>query len=505
MRDKREQPDFAELVNHYISQSGYNVCQLARLSSVPRTTLMSWLSGTVKKPRVWQDIVKLAKALHLDESESNLLLGAAGNPTLIHFEAQARSEEERQLLGFWRKETSSAYRSTPFQAVPDLPTFVGRGTAMRTLEEWLLTNYHDAPAILVGTGGVGKTALAARFAYRWRSHFPDGVLWARPDTSNPMTILRQFAEAFGRDVTNYEDLGSRSAVVRELLANKQALLVLDNVQNSHQIESLLAPSGSCAALITTRRRNLALVGSDHRLHLDSFTDIESMALFVRILSEERVGNESAILAEIANTVGQLPLAIDIVASRLAYEPGWKTADFLAYLQRESNLLINLAHEERCVRSAFTTSYAQLTPEQQRFFAALGAFGGEDFSVEAAAAIVAIDEAEADDNLKALFCLSLLRRGRPGRYRLTPLLRVFARGEIEEEAVWQHLVAYFVTYTEQHEKELNVLDVEKNNIFAALAAARERGLSSDLERGQNAFSYFLQQGGLSGLDLEAIAY
>lgn len=501
----QELQDFSEIVNRHISQSGYNVCQLARLCGLPRTTLASWLSGVIKKPRVWQDIIKLAKTLQLDEDELNGLLDAAGYPALGQLEAQAQNETERRLLAFWRKKTPSSDKPAPFQAIPDLPTFVGRETALRTLEEWLLADYHVTPTVLEGTAGVGKTVLAARLAYRLRSTFPDGVLWARLDTSNPMTILRQFANAYSCDVTDYEVLDSRSAVVRELLAHKRALLVLDNVQNSRQIEPLLPPTGPCAVLITTRRRNLALAGGNRRFHLDAFTETESLALFARSLGEERVGNESAILAEIADTVGHLPLAVDIVACRLAYEPGWKTAGFLAQLQREASLLNNLTQEERCVRSGFTASYDQLTPEQQHFFAALGAFGGEDFSVEAAAAVANMSVTKAEANLNALFCLSLVRRGRSGRYRLIPLLRAFAREKIEEEAVWQRLVDYFVTYSERYEKEIDALDVEKNNILAALAAARERGLQNDLERGLNAFSFFLQQRGLSRLDLETIAY
>jgi hypothetical protein len=69
-----------------------------------------------------------------------------------------------------------------------------------------------------------------------------------------LTILHQFAEAVGRDVTNYEDVHSRSAVVQELLADKRALIVLDNVSDSEQLEPLLPPSGTCAVLITSRRR-----------------------------------------------------------------------------------------------------------------------------------------------------------------------------------------------------------------------------------------------------------
>ena len=72
--------------------------------------------------------------------------------------------------------------------------------------------------------------MAAHVAYQLKDHFVDGVLWAEMDSSDVMTVLATFAAAFGLDVSQYVDLGSRSRVVRELLAHKRVLIVLDNVK-----------------------------------------------------------------------------------------------------------------------------------------------------------------------------------------------------------------------------------------------------------------------------------
>jgi hypothetical protein len=499
MDEIQEEGNFASVVSQYVVQSGYNACQLSRLSGLPRMTLVNWLEGQTKKPRAWQDVVKLAQVLRLSKSETNALLGSANYPPLARLQVQAQSEGDQALLAFWHEERTFSDKQPPFQAISDLPTFTGREAALQTLQKWLSADHHPTFYVLEGTAGVGKTVLAARLAYRLRPHLPDGVLWARLDATNSLTILRQFAEAYGRDVTSYEDLDSRSQVVRGLLAQKRALIVLDNVQNSQQIQSLLPPSGPCAVLVTTRRRNLALAHGTRHSHVEPFTEAEALVLFARVLGEETVINEQARFAEIADVVGRLPLAIDIIACRLAYEPGWSAADLLAQVRRENNLLNNLVLEERCVRSAFAASYRLLAPGQQRFFAATGTFGGEDFGIEAAAAVANINVAEAKVSLRVLFCLSLVRRGRPGRYRLIPLLRTFAREKIDEDEMWQRLVDYFVTYVERYERDIDALELEKNNILAALAAAREQGMSHALKRGLKAFSYFLAHRGLSMLD------
>jgi hypothetical protein len=220
--------------------------------------------------------------------------------------------------------------------------------------------------------------------------------------------------------------------VRELLADKRALIVLDNVPDSEQIEPLLPPSGSCAVLITSRRRQLAAIPDAHRLHVTEFAEAESLTLFSNILGEASVVHERAAYVELAELLGHLPLAIDIAASRLAYEPGWTATEFLTHLKQEKSLLNNLIHEGRSIQAAFESSFNLLSAQQQRFFATLGTFGGADFSAEAAAASANIPVNEATAYLQELFCLSLVRRGRPyHHYRLIPAMQTLAEEKLQQ--------------------------------------------------------------------------
>jgi hypothetical protein len=469
---------FTKVVNRYVHRSGYTPGQLARFSGVPQMTIVNWRQGRVKKPRAWQDVVRLAQALRLRRDEANELLRAAGYPPISRLQEQTENEAESALFSFWAVESVTAAERPPFQAVRHPATFVGRGDLLPAIEKLLLAGHHETVTILEGMAGVGKTALAAYLAYRLRPHLPDGVLWARLDTSNAASILHLWAAAYGRDVTVYDDLESRSTAVRDLLAAKRALLVLDNVTSSQEIRPLLPPAGPCAVLITTRRRNLTVAPGAHRFHLEPFDAAkgEALRLFTRVLGAELVARERAALVQIADLLGHLPLAIDVVAWRLAHEPHWTAADFLARLQQEENRLKLLESDLASVQLALEASYALLSPVQQSFFAALGAFGGEDFSPEAAAAVAGVTYAAAEAHLRTLFCLSLVRRGRAGRYRLVPLLRNFAREKITTDAVWQRLVRYYAGYTTRHKGRVPPLDPERNNVIAAFEEARARGIA-----------------------------
>ncbi len=417
---------FTGLLNQHAQRLDYSASQLARLSGLPRMTVANWLEGTTKRPRALTDVLKLAQTLHLNRAEADELLQAAAYPPITQLQAQPLDGPEQELLAFWTEAQTPPEKQPPFQAIRDLPTFVGRETLLDALQEQLLADHHDSVYVLEGMAGVGKTVLAARLAYRLRSHLPDGVLWARLDLTPPMAALQLFADAYGRDVTAYNDLGSRGAAVREMLAEKRALLVLDYVSSSQEIEQLLPPSGACAVLITTRRTDLSVSHGAVRYPVEPLSLPEAAALLTTILGEEVVLREQAALREMAQLLGYLPLALDVAACRLAYEPEASAVDLLTRLRSQHNRLNELVYGERSVRAALETSYVLLPPAQQGFLAALHHFDGQDFSAETAASNTNTSVETAETYLREFFGLSLVRRGRPSHFRLIPFLQCFAR-------------------------------------------------------------------------------
>jgi tetratricopeptide (TPR) repeat protein/tRNA A-37 threonylcarbamoyl transferase component Bud32/transcriptional regulator with XRE-family HTH domain len=504
---------FGDVLKEYVDRAGQTAGQLAKITGIPRQTIVSWLEGRVKRLRAWQDVVRLAAALRLYEEEADRLLLAAGQRTIGELMETAVSEEDEttlSLLAHWRKLRAAAegqpapagIKAAPFQAPRHAPDFVGRDGILVEVEAALLQG--TAICIVQGMGGVGKTALATRLAYTLRRRFPDGVLWAdlshavaegRLDESVIAAILRTFAEAYGRTLDDEYDLESRGRIVREVLANKKALVVLDNAQGTADVTPLLPPpTGGCAVLITTRNRKM-LRSQAKTFTLNPFTMRESLDLFRQIVGEERVAGEKAGSRRLIDLVGGLPLAVKVIASALADTASITFLEYHDLLLDERSRLEYLTDWEdasKDVRASFALSFNRLSAPLQKLFASLAVFAGPDFSAEAAAAVVDAPPVITKTQLGRLAALSLLQEEAAAeevetgatssgvRYRLHPLLRLFAQEKLEaigEEAVAERrerAADYFSRFVRENRRAYHLLDREWPHVAAALRRYREKG-------------------------------
>lgn len=462
-------PTLADLLPQYLAEVGWSERQLAQRANIPRGTVRNWCKGAVAKPRQWQPLIRAAAAMRLSAGQTNELLQVAGHMTLNELGSREMNEADRQLLAPWAIQKPPA---AIFQAIHDLPYFVGRTAELAELKGLLLRENHPTLYVISGMGGVGKTSLAARLAYEVRDFFTDGILWARVDTSETMSLLKLLADAYDTDVSEYTDLYSRSQAVRTILATKKALLVLDNVESSQQVEHLLPPTGPCAVLLTTRHTNLHIARGCPRVHLMPFPQEEntSQDLFAKILGQSVSSAERETLAEIADLLGHYPMALAIIAGRLANEPHATAARCLAELKAEKGRLAALTHEDQSVQASFNTSFTALSPQEQYLFSALGVFGGEDFSLEAVTAVAGLPVNESRTRLIQLYNLSLVQAGRNRRYQLHPLLREYARAKITDPAIYMRTVAYFTEYVQANSDNFRALEQEKENIITAVNLA-----------------------------------
>jgi hypothetical protein len=144
----------------------------------------------------------------------------------------------------------------PVPVVPrELPStighFTGRAQELRVLTRMLDRMGDDMTGAVVisaigGTAGVGKTALAARWAHQVAGAFPDGQLYVNLrgyDPGPPVSAedaLAGFLRALGapgQDIPAGPD--ERAARYRSLLAGRRVLVVLDNARDVEQIRPLL--------------------------------------------------------------------------------------------------------------------------------------------------------------------------------------------------------------------------------------------------------------------------
>ncbi|MER8058985.1 MULTISPECIES: BTAD domain-containing putative transcriptional regulator [unclassified Streptomyces] len=321
----------------------------------------------------------------------------------------------------------------PAQLPPALPDFTGREELLAGLVGALTEQDRSAPAVVAvsGMGGVGKTSLAVQTAHRVRHAYPDGQLYAdlRGNAGRPVaaeTVLADFLIALGTDPGSLpEALAARSALFRSAVDGRRLLLVLDDAHDAAQVRPLLPGTPGCAVVITSRTRLSSLPACFQR-DLDVLTPIEALRMLARTTDRRRVDAEPVAAREVLDACGYLPLAVRIVAARLAARPGWSIGTLGERLRAEHRRIDELRTGDLAVRATFELGYRQLTPDQATAFRQAALLAGPLVAVSTAAAVLGVPEPDAEDLLESLVDLAVLQTPRPGRYRFHDLLRLFAR-------------------------------------------------------------------------------
>ena len=398
----------------------------------------------------------------------------------------------------------------------DVLDFVGRGRDL----EWLDARATDGQASTViinaiaGAAGIGKTALAVRWAHRAAERFPDGQFYVNLrgyDNGPPLRAFEALVHLLrclgvpGEKSPVDED--GAAAMFRSLLAGKRALILLDNARTAEQIRPLLPGDPRCLVVVTSREKLSGLIATEgaQRITLGLLPADEAIELLRRIIGRERVDAEPEAVARLAQLCGCLPLALRIASAHLADQPGEPIARYVAELARGSRIrALDLPDDEhRGLPAVFEQSYSVLPESHRRAFRLLSIVPGPDFTVAAAAALLDLPEAETVSILDGLTSSHLLEQREPGRYTFHDLLREFARlllrdgGEPVAEPLNRllgHLRAAAATadavLADRHQHvdhdhgdapslsaadALRWMDAERANLVAAVSAASSAGL------------------------------
>jgi DNA-binding SARP family transcriptional activator/Tfp pilus assembly protein PilF len=344
---------------------------------------------------------------------------------------------QRILTGDATLAASAAHRGVSLHYLPrDIDDFTGRDAELHRLVMSLPAGDDTATAVVInavdGMAGIGKTALAVHAAHQLSDRYPDGHLFldlhghsGDHEPLDPAAALETLLRAVGVPAEKIpHGLAERGGLWRAELADRRALVVLDNAADAAQIRPLLPANPHCLVLITSRRR-LTDLESARTLSLDVMPPSDACALFIRIVGDDRVRAESEAVEEVVRLCGLLPLAIRIAAARLRARPAWTVTHLTQRLRQEQRRLSELAVGDRSTAAAFGLSYQHLDPEQQRLFRLLGLHPGTYFDAHQAAALAEVSLEQADRLLEDLMEVHLLQQSRAERYRFHDLLRTYA--------------------------------------------------------------------------------
>jgi|GEM_PF-3996302 len=428
---------FSQQLQKHITESGYSVSQVARLSDLSKRTLANWVSGYVQKPRHADDLMRICHTLQLSPVETQALFSLAGLSA-----------------------PESMVSSRPFHLKPDLPYFVGREAEIEQITSDVLNGALKFAYAIIGMAGVGKTAFAMHLAHQLQKYFPDGVLWATADQpGSAETILTSFALSFGVDVTTLPDLDSKSRVWRTLLHSKKTIIILDNVENFSDIEALIPARGSNLVLITTRHKGFGIMQGVEHVPLEPF-ESESWEIVTHFLPEKRILAEKDDLAKLIQQSGGLPLALTIAMSRLATEPHWTVAEF----NREFELIHTLETDNISIYRTFQTSYQRLPEFSKIVFSVLGLFNREAIPSAAISHILDLPDKQTLSELNLLHRVSLIQYQGEHLYSLHPLLSQFAGSIVPAENLQRRFIDYFTQYGENNYHDYDALRQQMEHIL-----------------------------------------
>ena len=335
----------------------------------------------------------------------------------------------------------------PVQLPPAIPDFVGRDDQLRAMNEAVLAPSRPGVCVsIVVEGGfwVGKTALAVHWAARVLGRFPGGCLFAdlrglAPGTpAEPGEVLDGFLQAFG--VSSAElcisSLEARVARYRSLLAQRPALVVLDNVANYEQVKTLLPAAGSVVVL-TSREHQAGLLSRSGALHIElpPLTPEEGIQLLGRRVGTARVDVDPAAAEELVHRCGRLPMPILIAAEHLQQRHATSLRQLAERLASDRTRLdlFTSTDPEVNIHGVIDLSYLALPPLAARVFRLLGISPARTASVESTAALAELDTDRAGDALDTLRQAHLLDQAPAGRFKVNYLLHAYARqrGVVEE--------------------------------------------------------------------------
>ena len=409
---------------------------LARRLNLSRTQLYAVLAGRVKVPPDWDRVVRPLIEACTDNDATAVAAWRRRHAILTGVWEELRN---RQRQAHHPDGDALVRAAVPRQLPAVVPRFEGRTSELARLTG-ILNRSAEATVVIsaiAGTAGVGKTALAVRWAHQVAGRFPDGQLYVDLrgyDLGQPVTPASALAR-FLRDLgvhgpevpAGEEELAAR---YRSLLAGRRMLILLDNAGSEEQVRPLLPATAGCTVVVTSRDALAGLVARDgaRRLDLDLLPLTDAVALLRALIGPRAVACPAA-TERLAEQCCRLPLALRVAAELAAARPTAPIAELageLADQRRPLDLLAAGSDPRTAVRAVFSWSIRHLDLPAARTFRLVGLHPGPGLDPLATAALTGETPEQAGRILDQLARAHLIQPGAPGRYSMHDLLRAYAR-------------------------------------------------------------------------------
>lgn len=333
--------------------------------------------------------------------------------------------------------TPSIKTNLPHQLTP----FVGREAELSDLDR-LLNNSEVRLLTILAQGGMGKTRLALEFARRQPPNFRDGVYFVplqhHHDADKIIYAIAEHTPFFFR-----EDAGNPKQQVFDYLANKQMLLLIDNIE--HLLEGVaifpeLLQHAPDVRLIITSREKLNLLGETvytlgglsvpQQEAIDDVLDYDSVRLLMQAAQHinpkwQLESQDVQQVIRLCQLTQGMPLGIILAISWLdVYQLVQINAEIERNLDFLETDMRDVPERQRSIRHIFEYVWAQLSSEEQQIWQALSVFRG-GCTYEAGEQVGGANK----HVFKRLVNKALISLNNAGRYQLHELLRQYAEAKL----------------------------------------------------------------------------
>jgi hypothetical protein len=234
----------------------------------------------------------------------------------------------------------------PFMVEDLPPDYVPRPQKFEALIDRLLDQQREEPvaitAALRGAGGYGKTTMAKAICHdeRIQQAFDDGILWVTlgENPGNLVGKVEDLIYMLSYERPGFTDSRAAGARLAELLADRDILLVIDDVWDAIHLKPFLQGGTRCARLITTRNEDVLPTNAQSQI-VDAMQPDEAVQLLSSGLQTEAFNTTEmqalrALVARLGEWALLLKLANSVLRDRVVR--GEKLVNALAYLNRALN-------------------------------------------------------------------------------------------------------------------------------------------------------------------------
>ncbi|UKD53323.1 ATP-binding protein [Amycolatopsis sp. FU40] len=363
----------------------------------------------------------------------------------------------------------------------------------------LLTEIHDealdrvAIAIVRGAPGSGRTTLCETWLHQHQDRF-DRFYEVRVGHRVGADVLAELLSKLGYGLDEMPaSLEARAAMWQSRTAGFKVALLVDDALSAAEVKALLPTRpGSYVLAVGSDLEALRARYSARDVELEPLSDDAALGVLTALVGEEKLAAEPEQRKELLRICAGSAAELNVAGMLLA-RPDATVRRLLARIRAKGAL----------ASAVFDVAYDLMGEHEQAGYRFFGAHPGSgDVRLETVAAVLGLEEFEAEDALQKLVSAKLLEVIK-GRYRMSELARLHAAGlagDLEEivvgyyarqgleiaeralrtrwpEKIWEGFVPASLPEADAWEW----LFAEQANLLAAAEAALQTGAHEDVIR------------------------